>query len=340
MDHELYSIRPFEVADYEAQARIEREFVPELPFTAAELRRWTEAHAAVPGHLSEKVVVEHRPSGDVVAHGALYQTTHSFHPQKFRIAVAVSRPHRGRGIGTELYTRLEQEARSRAARCLWVNVREDDLPSVRFLAQHGFTVEGRTWESWLDLGTADLTNFPDRTDQLRARGLRFTTAAEEGLDRPEVRAGLHRLHVVSAADVPRLGEYTPHPFEVFAANHLDAPGVLPEAIFLAAFGTEYVGMSSLQRSTAQPDTLGVAYTGTDPRFRRIGLASELKRRTVEYGRSHRYRFLVTGNDAENGPMWAINERLGFRREITWVQGEKRFGTSTPEHPAGDRPTAV
>jgi GNAT superfamily N-acetyltransferase len=328
MDSARYAIRPFVEADYEAQARIESEFVPELPLTADEIRRWTESHAAVPGHLTQKFVVESRLSGEVVAHGALYQTTHSYHPQKFRVSVAVTRLHQGQGIGTELYSRLETEARARSALRLWVNVREDDPRSVRFLEHHEFAAEGRTWESRLDLSTADLSKFPDRTDRLRARGLRFATAATEGIERPVVRQRLHRLHVVSASDIPRLGDYTPHPFEVFAANHLDAPAVLPEAIFLAAFGSEYVGMSSLQRTAARPDLLGVAYTGTDPRFRRLGLASELKRRAVEYARAHGYRYLVTGNDSKNAGMWAINETLGFRREITWIQGEKRFEAAT------------
>jgi RimJ/RimL family protein N-acetyltransferase len=221
-------------------------------------------------------------------------------------------------------------ARARSALLLWVEAREDDPRSVRFLERHGFVTKGRMWESRLDLGTVDLSKLPDRTERLLTDGLRFTTAAAEGIQRPEVRAGLHRLHVASAADIPRLGEYTPHPFEVFAANHLDAPEVIPEAIFLAAAGNEFVGMSSLLRSAALPDTLGVAYTGTDPRFRRRGLALELKRRAVAYARAHGYRYLVTGNDSRNAAMWAINEKIGFRRAMTWIQGEKVFPATTSE----------
>jgi len=338
MDPTRYTIRPFALPDYEAQARIENEIAPWFANTADEIRRWTESHAAVPGHLSRKFVVELRPSGAIVAHGALYQTTHSYHPRKFRISLGVAAAHRGQGIGTELYSLLENEARARAALCLWADVREDDPRSVRFLELHGFAPQGRTWESRLDLTTFDPSRFPDHTAALRAQGLRFTTVAEEGMARPELRNGLHRLHVVTAVDIPRLGDYTPHPFEVFAANHLDAPGVIPEAIFLAAYGIEYVGISSLLRSSALPDTLGVGYTGTERRFRRQGLALELKRRAVDYARTHGYRFLLTGNDSRNSGMWTINEKLGFRREVTWIQGEKLIDAETLRaEPAGRRP---
>jgi mycothiol synthase len=328
MNHAAYSIRPFRDPDYEAEARIDREVDPMHAHTAEEIRHWTEAGASVPGRLNFKLVVEDRESGKVVAYGALQHWASSYHPQKFWVGIGVETSHRGQGIGRELYTRLEQEALARKVLCLWSGAREDDARSVRFLGQKGFAPVRKTWLSRLDLANANLTGFPDRTRTLSDIGIRISTIQEEGPARQEVREGLYRLSALAAADAPRVGDYTPVTFEEFAAFDLDGPGNIHEGTFVACKGPDFVGMSSLEREQSRPDTLRVGFTGIHPRFRGLGIASELKRRAVEYARERGYRYLVTANDSLNRPIWAINEKLGFRQEVVWVQAEKPFPAST------------
>jgi RimJ/RimL family protein N-acetyltransferase len=84
-------------------------------------------------------------------------------------------------------------------------------------------------------------------------------------------------------------------------------------------------MSTLYHLPAEPDTLIVGFTGTLPSYRGRGLASELKRRAVEFARAQGYQYLRTFNDSENPRIWAINQRLGFQVQRIWVRGEKGFG---------------
>lgn len=329
MEHDLYSVRPFVVTDYEAEARLEELTDPGSGRTADELRHWRESEAAERGHFSFQRVVEERGSGAVVAFGDLAHTSFNFHPHKYWISSTVDPTFQRRGIGTELYSLLEREALRRKAICLWSAVREDDAHSVRFFDRYGFETLRRTWRSRLDLSEANLAALPDRSEALADQGIRITNVATEGGKRSEVRRRIYELSRAASADVPRLGEYSPVSFEQFVRIDLENPSALPEAFFLAAHEERYVGLTILERQ-ARSDTLHVGFTGTHPDFRGRGIASQLKRRAVEYARDHGFRYLVTNNDSLNRPIWAINEKLGFRKMVTWLLGEKvldRRGTT-------------
>ena len=328
MDTERYSLRPFADSDYDAAARISRESEPDFSQTAEESRHWNDVLATEPGRISHRLVMEERSSGDVVALGTLEHAVFGYHPQKFWLVVTVSPAHRRRGIATEMYSILEREALSRHATCLWSGAREDHPGGVHFLERHGFVIRRKSWESRLDLARADLPRIPDRSARLQDQGIRFTTFSEEGAGDPDVRQRLYRLQSLASADVPRMGEYRPISFEQFVAVDLEDSEAVLDGLFLAAHGDDYVGMSSLFRDGGRPETLRVGLTGTHPDFRGRGIASALKRRSVEYARGNGFRYLATRNDSLNHAIWAINEKLGFQRTAAWVEGEKWL-TTTP-----------
>jgi len=143
-----------------------------------------------------------------------------------------------------------------------------------------------------------------------------------GSDRPEVRHRLYDPNRITSEDAPHLGDNTPQTFEDFVETDILGPKVLSDAIFLACRSEEYVGFSSLQRVLGSPDTLDIGFTGTLPSYRGRGIASELKRRGVDYARTHGYRSLITGNDSLNPRIWSINQKLGFRKEEVLIQAEK------------------
>lgn len=322
MDREKYRVRPFAESDYEPWSRLGGLVNPEFSFTAQEEQEWEEIF--VQRHLlNEKWVVEERKSGEVVATSAMAQSPFSYHPHKFFADVAVRPDQRGRGIGRALSALVESEALAHHAECLWTNVRWDDPRSLEFSRRHGFVELRRLWMSTLDLAQPGLAEPPDRVAQLEREGIRFTTLALEGEERPEVRKGLFDLQAEAGRDVPRMGDYTPISFETFVGE-LGRPRFLPDAYFIACAGDLYVGMTNLERSMSEKETLRVGFTGTRAAYRGKGIASELKRRALEYARAHGVRYLKTVNDSLNGPMWAINERQGFRRTVEWSAQERRF----------------
>jgi mycothiol synthase len=332
MDPARYATRPFVDTDYAAMARIEAEIDPDFAPSAAEIRRWHQILQADPAHLLHRVVVEDRRLEETVAYGSLEHAMFMYHPRKFWIGVEVRSDHRHLGIARRLYAQLEREAQARDALVLWASVREDDPRSLRFLEQQGFALMRRQWHSRLDIADARLDLFPDRTDSLAGAGIRFTTLAEEGAKKEAVRLRLFRLHQAVSGDVPRIGEASAVSFEQFVAVDLDRPGSLPEGVFLAVLGDEYVGLTTLELEDGRPGMVRVGLTGTRREVRGRGVASELKRRAVAFAQARGFRSMVTVNDSLNAPIWAINEKLGFRPTVTWLQGEKSLDSASPSAP--------
>ncbi|MGA8710098.1 MAG: GNAT family N-acetyltransferase [Thermoplasmata archaeon] len=327
MDAERYFVRPFTERDYEASSHIDAVVNPEFTFTAKEQRHWEEQFAT-PHLVDEKWVVEERRNGTVVAVAGMGHSPFMFHPRKFWTYVVVDPAHRGRGIGRALAGLLESEAASHQALCFWTSVRKDDARSLEFTRRLGFAELRRVWMSTLDLSRDDLTVLPDRTASLEREGIRFTTLAEEGPERPEVRQELFDLLSEASRDVPRMGEFTPISFEQFVGEFA-SPSFLPDGTFLAVDGKTYAAMSNFERSFTEKDGLRVGFTGTRAAYRGRGIASELKRRALEYARGKGIRYVRTMNDSLNLPMWAINQKQGFRRTVEWINQERRMALEEP-----------
>ena len=245
-------------------------------------------------------------------------------PSRLWVDVEVDPDHQGRGIGRALAEQAEREARGTGSVAVLAQARSDRPRDLEFLFRRGFEERRRNRQSRLELPAPGYPNFPRRADELARDGVEFTTLADEGPERIEVRRQVHTLMNAALEDEPRLGAYTPSTYEQFVEWNIDAPGFLPDAFFLARVGDRYVGISNLELLPAEPGVLHQVFTGTVPEFRGRGIASELKRLTVEYGQDHGFRSIRTSNDSLNHPMWAINEKLGYQREVPRVMGEKRW----------------
>ena len=328
MGAEEYRLRPLADADVPALARIFTAQLPELPMTVEEYR-YILTSLRAPPQIAYEVVAESPATGEVVAFAELRTRSTAFDPRKFWVGILVDPAHEGRGLGRRLAEHLIAEARSRDALCLMTDVRADRPRHVRFFERSGFVERRRTWQSRLDVTRSSREFAPDRTEALRSEGIEFTTLAELGSDRPEVRERVYQLHTAAAADVPRIGTYTPESREDFFQWTFASPGYLPEAYFLAVSREHYVGLSNLESTRGEPGVLMQVFTGTRPEWRGRGIATELKRRGVEYARSHGYREIRTHNDTTNAPIWAINRHLGFEKHLEFVVGDLTLGPPPP-----------
>jgi len=323
-----YVVREFAPSDYDAIARIGQRIAPELANSAEEVRHFWEAFAAP--HLDQlRLVAEDPVERAVVGWGSLEQRPFNHEPGKYWIEVVVDPDHRHHGLGRRLYDRLEGEAVRRGARGLWATARVEDPPGLAFFERRGFVEQRQVWRSQLDLADANLAVLADRSDALARAGIRFTTLAEEGADRDDVRRRWHAVQSAAGQDVPTLGSHNVVSYEQFLRIEFDDPGLLPEATFFAESEGRYVGVTSLYRVRRRPDQVHVGFTGVLPEFRGQGIAVELKRRSILFAREHGYRTMRTSNDSLNRPIRSINERLGFRRVETQVHGEKSLGPSSP-----------
>jgi GNAT superfamily N-acetyltransferase len=92
---------------------------------------------------------------------------------------------------------------------------------------------------------------------------------------------------------------------------LEMKYVLPDALFIAKRGDEYVGVSDVSLFEALPGALTQGFTGVRREYRRRGLATALKVREVLYAQSHGYQIVQAFNKSEQRAIRALNEKLGF-----------------------------
>lgn len=307
-------------SDYDAIARIRRAVFPDWPITAAEIREF-EAEVDPERFVFEKFVAEDRDSGEVVATGSYHQLPWSFHPDRYRLRLTVHPDWQGRGIGRAMMDRLLSELRARGARWVKEIVREDHGRAIAFVRRYGFTEYSRSFESRLDVVRCDLAPFAHYARTVADLGITLTTLAEELRSRPDCLPAVYEMHCILDMGAPRddPGLPTPPAFVDFRRSGIDSPMALHDAYFLAKYAEMYVGESVLKRSDADPAWLHQELTGVIPGCRGLGIATTLKVRTVEYAKAHGHRVIQTWNSSKNGPMLAINGKLGFVRQPAWLE---------------------
>lgn len=321
MDERRYRIRDFVDADVPAYVALRNRLYPDFLLNEEEVRHWIAAPTG-PHETHRLFSVQTVDANALVAVGDLEQHPFNYHPRKFWVEVEVDLDHQRQGIGTALFDRLEAEARAAGALVFWSGIRADRTEAVRFFQRLGFVEQRRVRRSRLDLAAPRVREWLERPRPPSLEGLRFTTLAEEGPAEETPRRRLYELVNLSAQDVPTMGEHTSATYEEFLRIEIDAPGHFPEGTFLAVDGDRYVGTTMLERRAALADLVHVAYTGTLREYRGRGIASELKRRAVAFSRAAGYRWMETGNDYANTPIWSINQRIGFETVETRIFGEK------------------
>lgn len=306
--------------DYQTRARIQRAIYPDWPVTAAEIREF-DAEIDPARFVVERLVAEDRATGEVVASAQYYQLPWSFYPDRYRMRLHVHPAWQGRGIGGALMERMLSELRDRGARWVKGSAREDHQRALDFAARFGFVEIARSFQSRLDVARCDLTPFASYGPRVAELGITLTTLTDELQARPDCLPAVYEMHCILDMGAPRddPGLPTPPTFEHFRRTSIDSPMVLLDAYFLAKYGELYIGESVLKRSDADPTWLHQELTGVIPECRGLGIATALKVRTVEYAKAHGHRVIQTWNSSKNGPMLAINGKLGFVRQPAWIE---------------------
>ena len=212
---------------------------------------------------------------------------------------------RRRGLGTALWAACSAIAREQGKTGLQTDVSERQVDGVAFLEHRGFRITERAKMVQLDLRglTAPILQPPD--------GIVLTTLAE----RPDLEAGLHAVAVEAYADIP--GDDEPvvvGPLDEFIARDLRRDGMPADGVVIALDGEtgEVAGWASLMFVPGSTTMAWHDMTAVGRRWRGRGIATELKRATIAWAIEHDLDILETGNDVDNGPMRAVNAKLGYR----------------------------
>lgn len=318
------AIRDFEPGDYPSIVEINNLLYPEHPATVDETVFEDEQYDRSK-YLWRRLVAMDASSRVVVGESTFHHIPWAFDPQRFQVWIGVHPQWQGRGIGALLYERSLEELRSKGARQVRTWTQETQAETLAFLQRRGFRELHRSWESRLEVTAFDRGKFADRWDV--PEGIEVTTLAAERAVGLDCLRAVYEMDTELGPDIPMVDPYTPIRFE-FWRGHVEGPGALPEAFFLAKDGGRYVGQSDLRRSETLADVLYTGFTGVLGEYRGKGIAFALKLRAIDYARRHGIREIRTWNSSLNAPMLGINLALGFEKAPAWLT----LGTELVEAP--------
>ncbi|MBA3329799.1 MAG: GNAT family N-acetyltransferase [Actinobacteria bacterium] len=305
MSREDVEIRRFEAPDAAGAADLHRRISPEVVMTA-ELLLHLCASLPARAHAETWVAAE----GEKVvglAEGRLRWRAADSGIGIVRVWVAEER--RGRGLGGMLLGLAEEHLVRHGAHRLRSSVGPDPA-GRRFAERHGYrrTRSERFWT--LDPRAADLSELPSLEAARLAEGYRLVPLREL-LDR---RHDLHALYEATEDDIPSDDPRSPLAFEEWEPETLGNPLLDPDGSITVLAGERPVSFAWLLVDREH----GVAeheMTGTLPELRGRGLARLAKLAAIRWARDHGVTCLLTANDADNAPMLAVNERLGYRPTV-------------------------
>jgi mycothiol synthase len=257
------------------------------------------AERTYPGGIRVLADLDGRPVGGAVA-GRMY-----VHPPEYPdwwAEVVVLPDARRRGVGTALLRAVSQAARA-AGKAGFISPTSDIRPEgAAFLVRYGFREHERSKAVRLDLAEVS------PAEVAAPEGIVLTTLAA----RPDLVAGVHQVAERTFPDIPGGDPMAVGDLAEFRARDVDRPGVRHDGFQVAIDGDRVVGYASVIVEAGRPGVGFHDMTAVVPEWRGRGLATALKRATIEWAKGAGLEALETGNDEANGAMRAVNLRLGYR----------------------------
>ncbi len=318
-----FELREFEAKDYERLAELYNKIYPDYARSVSEWRG-RDNSLDMTKYLLKRYSCLDAASGVIVGFGDLSHVSDMFHPDKYWMNVYVDPDYQRNGVGDTIYRRLVRELHDLRAVTAWTGVKEDMPEPLRFFEKRGFTEKMRVWESRLDPTEAHLERFRQYSEKVAASGITISTLAKERASNPDSLRKLHEAVMAVTADIPSPAPFTPVSYDQWEAFEINNPDLVPEGYMIAMDNDQYVGLSVVWKSEADPKTLYQGNTGVIRSYRRRGIAIAMKLRVIDFAKKKGYEKLKTWNASTNHAMLAVNIKLGFKRQVAWITLEKNL----------------
>ena len=219
------------------------------------------------------------------------------------LSVRVRAEERRRGVGTALLACVSDHVRGFGGTDLHAQFRGEAVDQQAFLEHHGFREVGRMQDVELDLSAVEARiDIPD--------GIEITAVQESHAP------GMHAVGLEADADIPSATPIRTGDLERWYERHL-GPLALRDLSFVAFAGDEIVGFAILGEDV--PGIAGHWMTGVKRAWRGRGIAVALKQAQIAAAQAAGFERLRTQNDLANAPMRRVNEKLGYRPRLEWLQ---------------------
>lgn len=314
-----WRLREYQDTDIPAWVEITNLEYPDEPTTVEQELHGERSYPKDNPRLRLAVEDEH---GRLVGMGACDKPFWAIAPGVYFVYGAVHTNWRGRGIGRALLASFEPYAIGQGAEKLWVECRESQAHSIRFLQAAGFRQYGIRFEQAIDLEQFDLGKFPGALERVEAEGYRIITLAQLREKRDDADRLMYEVFKESVLDVPLPGGARINLDYEQWHKGLESPASNPHYIFLAVQGERVVGETALELPKDGPAITDS--TGVLREHRGHGLALAIKLASLQALKELGYKEARTHNDTENPAILHLNQRIGYRLLPGWLQWEKRL----------------
>jgi len=217
-----------------------------------------------------------------------------------------------------------QSLASRHAKKLTIIMSEDHSDLVDFYKAAGYKLVQREPVSELKVDEFDFKRFEKAEEKIESKGFKIFTLGELKNRFANWQQLDYELLEPVIQDIPSDTERAEFPFDEFIKEY-DMPTFMFDSNFYAleVESQKWVGMSSLNKNSGNPNSLKVGLTGVHKAYRGKGLATALKFKTIEFARDYGAQTITTEND-ENNSKYDLNMLLGFRPKPAFVTYELRL----------------
>lgn len=300
----MFRIRLVQNADYEAVAAVHNQIQPEPigadTFRDRDARTWQD-----PKVIMTRLVAE-AACGLVAGYGVA-AVSREDPEQSWYNWVGVHPDWRRQGAGRRLADALEQLVREHSGKKITSQCRGTDEAALAWAMGRGFAEQRRRTESVLDLTAFDMARFAGVVDRVRQEsGILFRVV--EAIP-PDMRQEVFDTDVETSRDHPEY-EGTDQTYAQWTAQreHWDRPMVWA----FAMDGDRVAGYSVIQLPTEPGEGAYTRYTCVRRAYRGRGIALTTKLLTIDSAIARGVPHMRTNNNPENGPMLAVNEKLGYQ----------------------------
>jgi len=303
------SVRDFRPADTGAVALLRHTCVPYVVTTEEGIL--FEVRTAHPARKYRLLVTEEKGVLTGTAHvGIAHESTE---PGQSYVTPQIHPQHRGRGAGALLLRAAEEHLAAEGATSVYSWVL-DEPASRSFAERHGYRPTRPAHFQRLDLTRASLPETPQPT------GFELRTAADFAEDqRP-----LFEAAAESSSDEPGDISVNLNDYQNWLDNTWNHPCLDRElSTVVVASDGRVVAFTAAHTDGRSRYMSGM--TGTLRAFRGQGLARLAKTDSLRRARAAGITEAFTSNDGDNGPMLAINKRLGYQVCATEVRHVKVIG---------------
>jgi GNAT superfamily N-acetyltransferase len=315
----MLQIRPFTEADYEGITAVWNAAWPDYSKLASEFRDQDELRNRQ--YFWQRLVADE--GGEIIGYGNFGEAWWSQVEGQYSSNFVTHPACLGRGAATAFYEQMLATLHERGdLQYLTAETREDYEHAVQFLTERDFEPVMRFPISHLDLITFDPTPFKAKVAQVQQSGIAICSLATLAESDKDWKSKMHRLKADVLKDVPSPDEMIEWPIEEFERN-LAYPNYMHEGVFIAIDKGQYVGLSELWRSQADPRRLYTGLTGVARSHRRRGVATAVKVHAICFAQNYGATILETDNE-ENNPMFQLNLQLGFQPQPAIVEFKKKI----------------